>query len=892
MSTVRRVRSHAGQFALLAVLALVAALLVTAAPRLANRLADQGLREQIADQPAAVRDISYRQEPDSFGRPVPVLPERAGRLSEWQDAMPAPLRGLIDQRWYAAETVPATIGGPGVPPNAPRIDLAVRASTGAAEAVTMVSGRWPSAPAGRGPTEVALAADVAEKLGLRLGARLRLAPKSPTASPLEVVLAGLYRPVDPAAGVWDSLPSPLRVTEPACEGCPFVGVALTTDPALVRLEEAGWPITFSWRYRISPQRLDTEQVGPLIDAVRRLTPPPLPHAVVARGIDIPLERFARSLATTRAVLTIVTAGVLATLFGLVVLAARLAGRRRAAEYALLAARGASRRRIAGRSLAESLLVVPVAALAGWAAGLAVPGRPAATGWLVLVAAAVTVLAPPVATLATRPAAGARRDLLRLRPSARRVTLEVSVLALAALGTFLLRRRGLPAAGTVDPLLAGVPVLLAIGAATLALRGYPWPLRLSSRLAARARGSVVFLGLARAGRGTVTGPLVVVVLAVGTAAFCGAVAGGVADGRDRAAGLAVPADALLTGDRFAPETTDELAGVPGVRSVAPLLRQADQKLSWAGAGPRSPADPVSVLVVDGPAFARVAADSGAAVDLPAALTGAASGTGPVPAVVSPAVAADLPGPATVTAQERRYEFRAAAVASSFPLVAPGTERFVVLPWQALRPAAERPLIPTGFVLAGTGLDARALREVGDAGQARYFGTGLVTASAPERPAEVTYRSTVRAELDRGGANGLLSFGFVAGASGGAGLGLLAVAFAVLAGARARGRVLSRLRTMGLSRPQWRGLLLVELAPLVGAAVLTGAVVGVLMPLLLTPALGLSAFTDGVPVRPRFDPALLGGVVALGVLALGVALLVEALNNRRMRLGEVLRLGEES
>jgi putative ABC transport system permease protein len=75
-------------------------------------------------------------------------------------------------------------------------------------------------------------------------------------------------------------------------------------------------------------------------------------------------------------------------------------------------------------------------------------------------------------------------------------------------------------------------------------------------------------------------------------------------------------------------------------------------------------------------------------------------------------------------------------------------------------------------------------------------------------------------------------------------------------------------------------------------LTGAAVGALLPLLLTPVLGLSAFTDGIPVRVRFEPTLVAGVFVLGVLALGVALAVEAIVNRRLRLGEVLRLGEES
>lgn len=43
---------------------------------------------------------------------------------------------------------------------------------------------------------------------------------------------------------------------------------------------------------------------------------------------------------------------------------------------------------------------------------------------------------------------------------------------------------------------------------------------------------------------------------------------------------------------------------------------------------------------------------------------------------------------------------------------------------------------------------------------------------------------------------------------------------------------------------------------------------------------------------FEPGLVVAVFALGAVALGFAVAVEALNNRRLRLGEVLRLGEES
>ena len=76
-----------------------------------------------------------------------------------------------------------------------------------------------------------------------------------------------------------------------------------------------------------------------------------------------------------------------------------------------------------------------------------------------------------------------------------------------------------------------------------------------------------------------------------------------------------------------------------------------------------------------------------------------------------------------------------------------------------------------------------------------------------------------------------------------------------------------------------------------ALLAGGLVGVALPRLIGPALGLSGFTAGVTPGSRVDPVLLAAVPAVVVLALAAALLVESAANRRMRLGEAIRLGEE-
>ncbi|WP_320064698.1 FtsX-like permease family protein [Micromonospora sp. RTGN7] len=891
----RRVRAFGGQFLLLGALALVAVLLVTGVPRVADRLTQQGLREYVGGRPAVERDLTFDTVEGLVDQSRgPATTTRARDLDVLQARMPAKVRDAVESRWYVADTALGRLTGADLAAKNLLVVSRLRAMSGIKEAATLIEGRWPVKPTAKGqPIEVVLAADSARKLNLRAGSRLNWADGGGTTR-LPVLVVGVFQPARATDGIWDTLPPVLRVTEPVGDAEPYEMVAVTSDGGLDAAVGAGVLARFSWRYRLTGDGMAVADLRQVIDGLRLLVREHQGNLSVTQAVDIPLQQFLDAVSAARTLLAVIAAGVFATLAGLMGLAARLAARRRESEFSLLVARGGAATSAAQRSLAESVLVVPPAAALGWLLGRLLPGVGGGTDWLALATAVLATLALPSAALAVSAVPVGRRDLLRVRAGGRRLTLELLVVALAVLATVLLRRRGL-SPGSVDPLLVSVPVLLAVAAAVLALRLYPWPLRLLGRVAARMRGSVTFLGAARASRAAATGPVVVVVVAIATAAFCAVVAAGIETGRDRTASTAVPGSALVDGERLAPETGAALRGLPGVRRATPILRDTALRIAHprgADAGISS----VSVLLVDGPGLAETAKDAGLAVSVPSQLRGGPV-PGPVPALVSPALAADLARKgldesALVTVQGRGYAFRVAGTADGFPLVPPTTDRFVVLPWQALPDAGPTGPVPTAFLVSGDGFDVAELRQAGIEGQHRYQTGGSIVAGERSRGAEVTTWRGARDSLGGGGANGLLVFGFVAGAAGGAALGLLAIAFAVLAGARARGQVLSRLRTLGLSRRQWRGLLLVELAPLVAVALLTGAVTGALLPLLLNPALGLAAFTGGTPVQVAFSPGLVGAVIAVGAVALALAVTVETLNNRRLRLGEVLRLGEES
>lgn len=887
-AVLRRVRAYAGHLGLLAVLGLTAALVFSAFPRAANEFVDRGLRADVSRLPFQSRDLTYVSDP--------LLPRSlepgaaAGRLSSFEDGLPAALRGLVAQRWFAAKVGPGDLQPSGQAPFAGscRPEVQVRHQTGYEPAARITDGRLPRS--GR-EAEVLVEAGAAAATSLRPGSELAI---QGVGGAVTVTVVGVFRPADAASPFWDGI----RTAPAACpnpdDGMTTRITLLTDLPGVTRAGRGTGTLAYEWRYRISPARLHADDLPELTTAVldaRR--PASTAGFALSTGLDGAFGSFEQQLRGVRALLAVVRAGLIATMLGLIVLAARLLTDRRREEYALLRARGATTATVVTRTFAETAVVVPAAVLGGWALSLLVPGRPDPGEWLLVGPAGITaVLAAPVLAGLPPGDARGRRDLVRSRPSPRRLTAEVFVLLVAVLGVLLVRRRGLTASAGVDPYLVSVPVLLGVAAALVAVRLIPWPLRQISRATARARGVVPFLGLARAGRGSPlsTGPLAVLVVAIATGVFTAAVSGTVSDARDRATDREIPADAEVHGFAFAPGTAQGLAAVPGVTAVTPLLRDSGTPLT-AASGRRTQAQ---LMVVDGAAAAKVMAASGVGVRLPAVL-GSPRTDGPVPAVVSPAIAEEVGAGGAVTVQGRRYDFRVAAVEDSLPGLDIGARRFIAVGWRALPVPDFQPIVPNGFLVQGDGFATAALRDAGDAGQREQLGRVLgheVTDAALPGRATVTTWEQRRAELADTGVNGVLTFTYTAGAAGAVVLAILAVGLTVLADAPGRGRTLSRLRTMGLSLRQGRRLLVYELTPLLTVAVLAGGLIGVLLPRLVGPALGLDAFTAGVSPRTRVHPWLPAAALLLIAAALAVAVLVEHLANRRMRLGEALRLGEET
>ncbi|MEU8074549.1 hypothetical protein AB0B31_03810, partial [Catellatospora citrea] len=797
MGWISRARATAGPTLLLAVLTMLAAALVIGAPRAANRLTDAALHHELSQLSYTSRDLTVRgAKPAGAGGWTPQA-----QLGEHQEKFAPDLRDRIERSWWSMSTPleNSPVTGTGLPAKA---FFSFRAGSGLAEEVDVVEGRLPKT--GRSaaePVEVVLTQWNATKLRQRVGQVFQW-PGADGDADIPVKIVGIVAPHDEDATFWEPTPLGLRAYLPHDDGEVFRAVVFSDETGLDRLAKRT-PLVYEWRYRVDITRLDMGVLPQVVEAVS------VAHRqnagfVLVTGLDSLLARFADRAASVAALLAVVQVGALITLGGLALLAARVAVGRRRSEFALLRARGGALRTIGSYTLPQSLPVL-LAAAAGALLGLAVPGRPAAT-WPIL--AAFTVLAalavPVLAMVVARDPSFStgRADLAGGRVSLRRRTAELSLLVLAGLGVWLMRQRGLNGSDGVDFYLAAVPSLLAAGAAVATVRLVPPIVTGLARLSVRGRGAVGFLGLARAGRtaGTVVGPVAVLVVAVSTAVFSAAVAGTIDTGRDRATDLRMAADVKVDGLAFDRGTTAELAAVPGVVAVAPYAVESAADLSVDG----KRLGGVYTLMLDGSAYARVVTASGIEATAPEAITAAPAG-GRLPAVVSPGVAERLGADhGTVTVRGRRFDFAVAQTVDAFASIA-GATNFVVLPWQAAAATDRQALDPTGFLIAGTP-DPQRVWEVGDAGQRRWIETG-VRAEAYDRPVTaVTTWEQAREALDESSLNAVVTFAYAVGGGAGVLLALLAIGFAVVAGARGRGTVLSRLRTMGLSRGQGRRLLL--------------------------------------------------------------------------------------
>ncbi len=263
--------------------------------------------------------------------------------------------------------------------------------------------------------------------------------------------------------------------------------------------------------------------------------------------------------------------------------------KRREEFAVLRARGASRRQLAGAALCGSV----VAALPGAAAGVAVavavtPGAAAPLGWWLAALTILVALAGPVLITVRMHrgyAAMSRPD----QPAGRMSSASPARgrgRARARIGWRPARRCGIRASPSNGPDLyaSAAPILAAIPVAIVMLRLYPLLVRPLLRLAARRAGVTAFLGLARAARVSATAvlPAFAMVLALSLVSFAGMVRGAVVRGEVAEAWQEAGADAAISlPNSISAAQQRAIAGLPGVQRSVPVAISIAQ--SGPGAG---------------------------------------------------------------------------------------------------------------------------------------------------------------------------------------------------------------------------------------------------------------------------------------------------------------------
>ncbi|GAA4693932.1 FtsX-like permease family protein [Streptomyces youssoufiensis] len=920
-----RLRAAPGAALALGVLVLLTSFLAAAFPRGVDAYESHAIRDQIS---AASPDRSAYQV--TSGPPGAQRPqrERAAALApgplgeqyrEVRERLPDLVRFDPAQSAYGVRTPEALVASDawlprpdGLPPK-----LTLTAQSGLAEHSRVREGRLPrgtgpatdgdgsegTGQADRLEVEAAVTRETAKALGLRIGSRVHLDAVGTTA--LSARIVGVVDPRAPQKTYWSIEPllrSPGLATEKVAGDTPkrfWVGaLLLSPDAGPSLLSATGTPQTF-WRLANDPSHLTGRDVTRLREQVAALENGPTlvamrealgPTAAISTEVDTIVGEFGDMRKAVAPVVAVAAFGVGTVAAIVLLMAGGLAAARRRAELTLLRSRGGSLVGVGRRLLAETSVVALPAAALGFTLALVLV-REARLAPALLAAAAVAALA--CCALPARAVAAHRRtltsmertDVVRAKPSRRRVVAELTALVLAVGAVAALRQRG-TAGGEVDALVSAAPVLVGAIAALLLVRLYPLPLRLAARPATRRRGVLGFLALARAGRAQATGalPLLALIIALSTASFGGSVLAGVDDARERASILAVGADARVDDSKGLPKNlAAALREVSGVRQVVPAHIEYDLWLNDDG-------DQVALVAIDPAAYNRLARHVGMDQVPEKALRWDRGAV--VPAIASPGVAKRLgTGPQKLRPLGGDITVKVAAVHEGTP--ATQTSEYLLIDADRLARPYPTAMLMAGSGSHGSGIDMAAVRAaVGTGATGADRGADAAARAAGLTPqqgddagkasarGEGSVRVKARAEEYAALADSPLQDGterlYAAAVAAGAGYAALAVLLSLLQATPERTALLARLRTMGLTRRQGRRLLVLEALPQALLAACGGVLVGYGTIRLLAPGLDLTRLA--LSARAGFDELgtvrLHADALSLVVPAVGVVLLTLA------------------
>ncbi|MEU7674127.1 ABC transporter permease [Micromonospora taraxaci] len=587
----RRAREARGLLVAAVIAALVAVALVTGLSDYNRRAVDAGQRALVAASPAEERGLLVS---GSGGRDAAEFANRDKAVrAEFADGLAGVPVTVAAGRYGTGRELTGDLGQVPRPDDEPVFaNLATLEDlAGHAE---LTAGAWPRP--GANPVEVSLPERVAGTLGLTVGERIPVRDRA-TERRGELVLAGTWRPRDPTDAYW--LLAPGVGAGSAGSGTSYG--PFTLDPADFVTTFPG-SVSASWLAQPDLGGVDTADLPAVRKALTEATTA-VPEAAqlgssgqAATKMETLLDRIGRadlvgrSSLATPLLLILVLGG-----YALVLVAALLHEDRRP-QTALLRARGAARRQLAGLAAREATLVVaPAAVLGPLIAGEALryirPGGSASlytaggNTTLVWAAAAATAAGCLVAmVLPTLRGAGtyvadmAARSRPNRSASVQRASVDLVLVALAVLAWVQLRRYASPLAGSggqlgLDPLLVAAPTLGVLAGAVLALRVLPPLTRFAERFVDRRPWTATMFGMWQAGRRPHAGPVLLLALAVGGSTLAWSLISTGERSQVEQAGYTVGADVRIT-ERAGvapPNRAAQLATLPSVDRVLPAWR---------------------------------------------------------------------------------------------------------------------------------------------------------------------------------------------------------------------------------------------------------------------------------------------------------------------------------
>ena len=887
--------------ATLALLALICAFVAVAVPRASLGYRTTVLQRAFAGVPATQKMVLGDGDLSGFsGQPLNAAQLEASRVqlaaALHRDGVPL-AEPAARWQWSGLATGTTVLSGATAPAlrhmAPPQLELLYRSTLASQSA--LVAGHLPTTMerrTGSATFQVAVTAATAARLGVHVGSRLQTAGQT-------LVVTGVIRPVGPASAFWtvDPVATAPRLTQLGADATPFLSSAAFVGPAEVQAVLANLrtePLHALWGFPLDLRSVTADAAAGLQRELQAVSYLPVASSVasslgistdrlapvvvgLSNGLTVILQPFVATDDAVQRALSLLFVSVAAIAAVVVLLGARLVTVHRDREFAMMRARGASLRQLALVALrGGAVVVLPAVAVAVAAAVAVTPGPASWLSWWLAGAITAVALAGPAVLAAWRHRgrrdtvrAGSAPQSRRRLAAARRWVADATLVCAAVGGLVILREQGLPPPGSIDLFTAAAPVLVAIPAALLVMRGYPLVLRQLTRMTGRRRGVVLIVGLARGSAAAQAGvlPAFALVLAFAVAAFAGMARSAVAAANVAASWQIAGADATITAPEVGPGITREaqraITGVPGVQRAAAVAVTS----GTSGQGLNLP-----VVIVDPRSYAALIA----ATPLPpfpaAALARPAAPQARVPVLVSPAGRDLLRNGSRLYVAGRTVRVQVSGRPDSF-LGVTSASGFAVLPRRAL--GAQAPPA-TAMAVIGQRLDTAAL---------------IATAHRAVPGSQVALRSQVLAGI--AGAplphGGLVTFAQGAGAA--AGLSLLVLALTLVLSARSRELTLARLATMGLGPAQSRRITVVEALPAILAVAVGGAACALALVPLVGPSVNLAAFTGTPVVVPLHANLAAIAATAAGLIVLAwVTLAAQSRLARSRGTTQALRVGE--